>query len=376
MATFHDLTVAGVDRLTEDALRMTLDVPPELSDAYLFKPGQHLTFRHQPDGGPADGPDVQSDDEIRRTFSICSPPSSGLLQVGVKLLPGGVFSSYVHEAVQPGTVLSVMTPVGRFVPRAFRDGAEPLSPGPHRYVAVCAGSGVTPVMSIMAALLESDPDAEFVLIFGNRRAGTVMFADEIADLKDRFPTRLVVYHVLSGEPHESPLLSGRIDRAKLDWFFDLHDPAGVDEWFLCGPTALVTLTTEALREVGVGRRQIHSELFWVGAEPPRPSARVGPGTGGGALEPVAKVRARLEGRTLEFGVDRGESVLDALLRTRRDAPYSCRGGVCGTCRMRVLAGEVSMRRNYALELSDLDAGFRLACQSDPTTPELEVDFDV
>jgi ring-1,2-phenylacetyl-CoA epoxidase subunit PaaE len=374
MATFHDLTVADVDQLTEDALRLTLCVPPELRDAYAFRPGQHLTFRHQVGDGPDDpAPTEIRSEEIRRTFSICSTPSSGQLQVGVKLLPGGVFSSYVHESVRPGSVLSVMTPVGRFVPRVFREGAEPQSPGAHRYVAVCAGSGITPVMSIMGSLLESDPDADFVLIFGNRRAGTVMFAEEIADLKDRFLTRLVVYHVLSGEPHESPLLSGRIDAAKLKWFLGLHDPAGVEEWFLCGPTGLVTLTTDVLREAGVGRRQMHSELFWVGAEPPRPAPSE---AGARVVDPVATVRARLEGRTVEFEVGRGESVLDALLRTRRDAPYSCRGGVCGTCRMRLLSGEVSMRRNYALEVTDLDAGFRLACQSEPVSPELDVDFDV
>lgn len=362
MATFHTLRVSAVEPLTADSLLLSLAVPPELRTAYAFLPGQHLTFRH-----------THAGTEIRRTFSICSTPASGRLEVAIKLLPGGIFSGYVRAAVGPGTELTVMTPVGRFVPRSFR---EPRSAGgARRYVAVCAGSGITPVMSIMTALLETEPAAEFVLVYGNRRVETVMFAEAIADLKDRFTDRLAVHHVLSREPHQAPLASGRIDPGKLELLLSQHgldprDPAGADEWFLCGPSALVQDTAAFLARCGVGRRQVHTEIFYLGPEPDRadrPDEPVDPG--------AHAVIARLEGRTSEFRLMPGETVLDALLRVRPDAPYACKGGVCGTCRMRLLDGAVTMRRNFALDAGEEEAGFRLACQSRPRSPVIRVDFD-
>lgn len=287
MATFHELRVAGVDRLTDDAVRLSLEVPPELRDAYAFKPGQHLTFRHRPAAG---GP------EIRRSFSICSTPSSGLLQVGVKLLPGGEFSSWVHRGVGPGTVLSVMTPTGRFVPRAFRhrhhaggssgsaDSTDTTGTrgttdirgitgiAGHRYAAVCAGSGITPVLSILGALLESATDTEFALLYGNRGPETVMFAAELAELEQRFGRRLTIEYVFSRQAPDAGRRVGRIDALVLTDFIHRQDPARVAEWFLCGPAALVQTAVDVLHAAGVGRRQIHRELFWLGPEPAAGSA--------------------------------------------------------------------------------------------------------
>jgi ring-1,2-phenylacetyl-CoA epoxidase subunit PaaE len=362
MAEFHELAVKAVEQLTADALALTLAVPPDLVDAYAFLPGQHLTFRLQ-----------SGADEIRRTFSICSAPSSGRLQVAIKLLPGGAFSGHVRDRVRAGSVLSVMTPVGRFVPRSLR--GEPTTPPPRRYVAVCAGSGITPVLSIMTALLEGEDDCEFVLIYGNRTNASVMFAEEVGDLKDRFLGRLVVYHVLSREPQEAPLLSGRIDAAKLAALLAPHDPATVAEWFLCGPSALVQLSAAFLGDAGASRRRIHTEIFFVGPDVPASPAQTHPNANGSA-DASAEVVARLNGRTTEFRLDPGEAVLDGVLRVRSDAPYACRGGVCGTCRVRLREGEVLMRQNYALDAVDLEAGFRLACQSEPVTPRVCVDFDV
>lgn len=363
MATFHTLRVGAVESLTADSVLLTLEVPPDLRAAYAFLPGQHLTFRHMHEGA-----------EIRRTFSICSTPASGRLQVAIKVLPAGVFSGYVHTRVRPGTELSVMTPVGRFVPRSFGD--PELARSPRRYVAVCAGSGITPVMSIMTALVEAEPDCQFVLVYGNRRVETVMFAEAIADLKDRFTDRLAVHHVLSREPHQAPHRSGRIDPGTLAGLLALHavgpgEMAGVDEWFLCGPSALVQRTSTFLAHGGVGPRRIHTEIFFLGLEPPRPepaAEAVGAGT--------QSVIAQLEGRTAEFRLIPGETVLDGLLRVRADAPYACKGGVCGTCRMRLLDGEVTMRRNFALDAGEEESGFRLACQSVPKTAVVRVDFDV
>jgi ring-1,2-phenylacetyl-CoA epoxidase subunit PaaE len=251
-------------------VRLSLDVPPELRDAYAFKPGQHLTFRHRSAAG---GP------EIRRSFSICSTPSSGLLQVGVKLLPGGEFSSWVHSDVRPGTVLSVMTPAGRFVPRVFRHrhhgaagssasaGSAPTGATGLRYAAVCAGSGITPVLSILGALLESAPDTEFALLYGNRSPETVMFAAELVELEHRFGRRLTVEHVFSRRAADGSGRIGRIDAAVLTEFIHRQDPAHVAEWFLCGPAALVDTAVDVLHAAGVGRRQIHRELFWLGPDP-------------------------------------------------------------------------------------------------------------
>lgn len=350
MPTFHDLTVAEVDRLTEEATSITLRVPDELRDAYRFRAGQHLTFRHP----TAEG-------EVRRTFSIWVTPDSGRLAVAVKLLSQGVFSRYVREDLAVGDQISVMTPAGRFGPRPVPDDR------PRTYVAVVAGSGITPVLSIMGAALQDQPRATFVLLYGNRTAESVMFADEIADLKDRYVSRVQVLHVLSQEDHGSPLLSGRIDAAKLAALLQLHPPETVHEWFLCGPAGLVDMARTTLTDAGVDRRQIHRELFWSGSSTAAASPPVVPGR--------HVVRARLDGRTTSFAMPATGSVLDALLTHRPEAPYACRGGVCGTCRMRVVEGEVAMADNYALDPQDLDAGFRLACQSVPRSSHLAVDFD-
>jgi len=348
---FHDLTVARLDRLTEDAISITLAVPDQLREAYRFRPGQHLTFRHPtPDG------------EIRRTFSIWTTPESGVLAVAVKLLPTGVFSTHVRDGLTVGDRVSVMTPAGRFGPRPVDDDA------PRTYAAVVAGSGITPILSIFGAVLGEQPGATCVLLYGNRTSASVMFAEEIADLKDRYLARLQVLHVLSQENQGSELLSGRIDATKLGALLHLHPPATVHEWFLCGPGGLVDLAHSTLTAAGMDRRQIHRELFWTGssaAVPTAPAPMPGPHL----------VRARLDGRTTSFAMPSNGSLLDALLAHRPEAPYACRGGVCGTCRMRVIEGEVAMTQNYSLDPADLEAGFRLACQAVPSSGALTVDFD-
>ena len=358
MPVFHDLTVARLEPLTDDAMAITLAVPAELAEAYRFRPGQHLTFRH-----------TVGDEEIRRTFSIYTTPRSGKLAVAVKLLPGGSFSTFVRSQLRVGDQLSVMTPAGRFGPRLpVPEGAAPT------YVAVVAGSGITPVLSILASVLESNPLATFVLMYGNRTQFSVMFADEIADLKDSFLERFQVFHVLSQEDHDAPLLTGRIDKAKLETLLELHPPERVHEWFLCGPAGLVEQARETLTGAGVDRRRVHRELFYLGTPAELPSQ---PASGGGtvAASGGGTVTATLHGRTTTFPMPATGSVLDAVLRVRPDAPFACKGGVCGTCRMKVVAGSAEMVENYALDAEDVEAGFRLACQSVPTSGDLVVDFD-
>jgi ring-1,2-phenylacetyl-CoA epoxidase subunit PaaE len=351
---FHPLRVAEVERLTPDAVALTFDVPAELGDDYAFAPGQHLTLRAHLDG-----------QEVRRSYSICSPPSSGRLRIAVKRLEGGLFSGHALEQVEVGDLLDVMRPAGRF--------GVHLDPAHIKhYAAIVAGSGITPVLSILGAVLETEPASRFTLVYGNRDASSVMFLEELADYKDRWPARLQVIHVLSREQRNAELLSGRIDAAKLDALLDgLVPPDDVDEWLLCGPFEMVHQVREQLLARGVANRQIHLELFHVDGEP----VPVRPRSSGAADADSAEVTVRLDGRTTTFRMPPEGSVLDATLAVRTDAPYACKGGVCGTCRAKLVEGKVSMARHYALDDDELEEGFVLACQSVPETPKVVLDFD-
>jgi ring-1,2-phenylacetyl-CoA epoxidase subunit PaaE len=246
------------------------------------------------------------------------------------------------------------------------------------YCAIVAGSGITPILSILATTLEVEPRSRFTLAYGNRTTESVMFLEELEDLKDRWPERLQLIHVLSREAHESELLTGRLDRAKLTALLDgLIDAAEIDEWFLCGPYAMVQEARATLLDAGADPAHVHMELFHVEDAPPERATR--DAAGAAATEEAdagqSAVVAILDGRSTGFGVSRSERVLDAFLRVRADAPYACKGGVCGTCRAKVVTGQVRMERNYALEESELAAGFVLACQSHPVTDEVTLDFD-
>jgi ring-1,2-phenylacetyl-CoA epoxidase subunit PaaE len=269
--------------------------------------------------------------------------------------------------LQPGDSIDVMTPTGRF--------HVPLDPANAKhYCAFAAGSGITPVISIVASALEVEPASTFTLVYGNRSTSSIMFLDELADLKDLHPSRLHLLHVLSREEQETELLSGRIDEDRLERFLaTLIPPDSVDEWFLCGPLPLVTTAREVLLRNGVDRSHVHSELFHVGDLPPRPAA----GTQApGAATAVSEVTVVLDGRrsTVEIA-DPDETVLEAVLRVRNDAPFACKGGVCGTCRAKLLDGRVEMERNFALEDDEVDAGYVLTCQSHPSTPKVSLDYD-
>lgn len=355
MARFHRLRVAAVDRLTDDAVALTFDVPPELREEYHHTAGQHLALRRPSDG---DGPD------IRRTYSICSPaPGPGgprTLRVGVRLVDGGAFSTYAHKEVTAGDELEVMTPAGRFT----------LDPAPGRYAAVVGGSGITPVLSIVTTLLEREPNARFCLIRGDRSTASTMFLEEVADLKDRFPDRFQLVTVLSREEQQTGLPSGRLDRARLTGLLPALLPVEqVAGWFLCGPFGLVQEAERALSNLGVRRARIHQEIFHVddGASPAPVAAASAPAR--------STLTARLDGRSGTWPVQEGETLLEAVLRNRPDAPYACKGGVCGTCRAFLVSGGVRMDRNFALEPEETEAGFVLACQSHPATEAVAVDFD-
>jgi ring-1,2-phenylacetyl-CoA epoxidase subunit PaaE len=354
-ATFRALRVAEVEQLTPDAVALTFAVPPELREEYAFAPGQHLTLRATIDG-----------EEVRRSYSICSPPSQGRLRIAVKRLEGGVFSGHALEQVRVGDVVDVLRPAGRFGVRLDPANAK-------HYVAVVAGSGITPVLSILGAALETEPGSRFTLVYGNRDAGSVMFLEELADYKDRYPQRLQLVHVLSREARDAELLSGRIDEAKLDRLLaDVVPPGDVDDWLLCGPFEMVEQVRTHLVARGVPPRSVHLELFHVEGEPvrARPTS-----AGAGSEDAASEVTVRLDGRTTTFRMPPEGSVLDATLAVRTDAPYACKGGVCGTCRARLVEGEVDMARRYALDDDEVEEGFVLACQSVPLTPAVVLDFD-
>ena len=351
-AVFHPLKVAAIEAITDDAVAITFAVPAELVAEYEFTAGQHLTIR-------------RAGDEVRRSYSICSPAGSGVLRIGVKRIPGGEFSAYAAHELKVGDELEVMTPLGRF--------GTTLDPANVKHYAfVAAGSGITPVLSLVATILATERGSRVTLLYGNRTAGSVMFADELADLKDRYAERLHLVHVLSRESTEVELFSGRIDAERLRRMFATILPLdSVDEWFLCGPYAMVVGAQELLLGEGVAREHVHAELFHVGDEAPTAPVAV-------TVVDVdaAEVTVILDGRRSTFSLgEHSKAVLDATLAVRSDAPFACKGGVCGTCRAKVLDGSVRMDTNWALEPDEIRAGYVLTCQSHPTTPTVTLDFD-
>ncbi|MFE4693380.1 2Fe-2S iron-sulfur cluster-binding protein [Streptomyces sp. NPDC056749] len=351
---FHPLRVSAIERITDDAVAVTLSVPPELREAFRHTPGQHLNVRYRVDG-----------EEIRRSYSICAPateqPDDPVLRVGIRMVDGGTFSTYALKELAVGDPVEAMAPTGRFV----------LDPRPGHYAAIVGGSGITPVLSMAATLLAREPLARFCLIRSDRTASSTMFLDEVADLKDRHPDRFQLVTALSREEQAAGLPSGRLDRERLTELLPaLLSVPDVDGWFLCGPLGLVKGAESALRALGADRARIHQEIFHVadeGADPATASRVTSPSE--------SRLTATLDGRSGSWPVENGESLLDTMLRSRSDAPYACKGGVCGTCRAFLVSGEVEMDRNFALEPEETGAGFVLACQSHPLTPEVELDFD-
>lgn len=345
---FHALTVTRVDQLCADAVAITFAVPPELTGAYAFRAGQSLTLRRVLEGR-----------DERRSYSVCAPEGAAP-RIGVREIPDGLMSTWLAREVGPGDSIDVAGPAGTFTPDTATAG---------HHVLLAAGSGITPVLSIAATVLR-DPSTTVTVVYGNRRADTVMFVDELADLKDSCPSRLELIHLLSREAREIDLFTGRLDAAKLEALRPLlRDP--VDHWWLCGPYGMVASVQDLLARQGVPSGRIHRELFYVEETPPPAIHREDPALTGATSE----VTARLDGRSTTVTVSRDTSLLEGVQRARPDLPFACKGGVCGTCRARLVAGKVHMRRNFALEQSEVDDGFVLTCQSLPRSETVEVDYD-
>jgi ring-1,2-phenylacetyl-CoA epoxidase subunit PaaE len=348
-AAFHTLTVAGVEPLTDDSAAVTFEVPEALRASYAFGAGQALTLRRTIDG-----------EEQRRSYSICSPVGTAP-RIGVREIPDGLFSSWLVRGLRVGDEVEVQTPTG-----SFR--ADPTQPA--RHLCIAAGSGITPMLSIAASVL-TDPGASVTLIYGNRTSGSVMFAEELADLKNRYAARLDLVHVLSREPRDVELFSGRLDADRLRRLLTVLVPLhGIDHVWLCGPFGLVTDAREVLAELGVAREKVHAELFHVDEPPPEVHRVDAPVEGD-----VSRVTVVLDSRTTTSPMPRSRSVLDGAAATRTDLPFACKGGVCGTCRALVTHGEVDLRRNYALDESEVSRGFVLTCQTFPVSEAVTVDFD-
>lgn len=350
---FHELRVTEVSPLTDDSVCVTFDVPAELSAKFAYLPGQHVTVRKEIDG-----------EDVRRSYSICAPAGGGKLRVGVKKLPGGSFSSFATERLAAGDTLQVMPPVGEFT--------LDIDPSkPRKAVAIAAGSGITPVLSLISSSLEMEPKSSWTLLYGNRTANSVMFLDELEGLKDRFHPRFQLFHILSREGSDIPLLSGRIDAEKITTIHDrLLGSEPVDGWYLCGPYDMVMHARETLIGLGVDKDRIHDELFFAGpldptALPPEPP----PGEGSVDLTVI------LDGRAVDTRMTPETSILDAALRVRAELPFSCKGGMCATCKGRIEEGAVRMDKNYALVDSEVESGYVLTCQAHPTTDRVVVRYD-
>jgi ring-1,2-phenylacetyl-CoA epoxidase subunit PaaE len=359
---FHELQVSRISPEAAGSVAIALSVPDTLLESFDFQPGQYLTLRSTIDGA-----------DVRRSYSICCThehlKSHHELVVGIRPMEGGVFSNWAATQLKAGDTLAVMPPDGRFVSRRPR--------ALHR-VGFAAGSGITPILSIMASTLEDQPDSKFTLVYGNRSMGSVMFNEALQDLKDRFASRLTLIHILSRQAQEADLLQGRIDGDKVRAIIAALLPVGsMDEVFVCGPEAMIEATEKALLDAGVPAKQVHTERFTSPTlEALTPEARQAAVANlkmpaGGQVD----LTVMLDGKSHALKMDPDQYVLDVAMAAGLDLPYSCKGGVCATCRCKVMTGSVTMDKNFGLEAWETDKGFVLSCQSRPTSETVTVSFD-
>ncbi|MGB8398007.1 1,2-phenylacetyl-CoA epoxidase subunit PaaE [Bradyrhizobium sp.] len=351
---FHRLAVNDLRRESPDAVSLTFAIPEELADDYSFVPGQYLTLRTMMDG-----------EEVRRSYSICSGPDDGELRIAVKKVDGGAFSSWAADELKAGDEIDVMTPTGRFGVAAAPDQARV-------HVGFAAGSGITPILSIVKGVLAREPDSQFFLFYGNRSTGGMLFREALEDLKDRFLQRLAVFHVISAEEQDIPILHGRLDGEKVRVLLRSLVPAShVDHVFICGPAGMSEQIEATCHELGIAGERIHVERFVSGLGGKPRAKKVVPAN----APPKALAALIIDGKRREVPVAEGEAILDAALRAGMDLPFACKGGMCSTCRARLVEGDAEMEVNYSLEPWELKAGFILTCQARPTSEKVVIDYD-
>ncbi|CAB3760525.1 1,2-phenylacetyl-CoA epoxidase subunit PaaE [Paraburkholderia humisilvae] len=355
---FHSLRIREVRPETADAVSVAFEVPRELREQYRFTQGQFVTLKAHIDG-----------EETRRSYSICVGVTDydrdGELRIGIKRVRGGRFSNFAFDMLQAGHTIDVMTPDGRFFTHLNAEQGR-------QYVAFAGGSGITPVLGIIKTTLEVEPRSAFTLIYGNRSADSIMFAEALEDLKNRFMDRFVLYHVLSDDLQDVDLFNGVLDEAKCAAFLAALVPAAsIDEAFICGPAPMMDAAEAALKAAGLGQQNIHVERFGS----PLPQAGVPPADITRDT-PAADLEIVLDGKRRKLRLPyAGLSLLDVGLRAGLALPYACKGGVCCTCRAKVLEGEVKMDRNYTLEAHEINDGFVLTCQCHPVTDKVVVSYD-
>lgn len=351
---FHRLAVNDLRREASDAVSMTFTIPTDLKGDYAFTPGQYLTLRTMLDG-----------EEVRRSYSICSGPDDGEIRIAVKKVDGGAFSSWAADELKRGDELDVMTPTGRF-------GLVPPAVTGRIHVGFAAGSGITPILSIVKGTLAREPDSRFFLFYGNRTTDNIMFREALEELKDRFIDRLSIFHVISGEDQDIPILHGRLDGDKVRVLLRSLVPAeSVDHVFICGPSGMSEEIEATCRALGIADERIHIERFVseYGGKP-RPKKVVAPDA-----PPKAIASLIIDGKRRDVPVAEDEAILDAALRAGVDLPFACKGGMCSTCRAKLVEGEAPMDINYSLEPWELQAGFVLTCQAKPSSDRVVVDYD-
>ena len=351
---FHRLAIDDLRRETSDAVSITFAIPDDLADDYAFAPGQYLTLRTTMDG-----------EEVRRSYSICSSPDDRELRIAVKKVDGGAFSSWALDELKSGDELDVMTPTGRFGIAHTPDQARV-------HVGFAAGSGITPIISIMRGILSREPNSRFFLFYGNRATNGILFREALEELKDRFMGRLSVFHVLSQEEQDLPILYGRLDREKIEVLLRAMVPAAaVDHVFVCGPVAMSEEIEKTCIDLGIPADHVHVERFVSGlGGKPRPKVHVAP-----EAPPKAVASLIVDGKRKDVPIADGEAILDAALRAGMDLPYACKGGMCSTCRAKIVKGETRMDVNYSLEPWEIEAGFVLTCQAHPVSSRVVVDYD-
>lgn len=357
MNQFYSLKVASVAKNTRDAVVVTFDVPGQLNDKFSFRPGQYLTLRTNVGG-----------EELRRSYSICAAPSDRQLRVAIKRLNDGAFSNWANQHLEAGQSLDVMPPDGNFT-------VEFSPTNAHRYVAFAVGSGITPILSLVKTALDTEPESSFTLFFGNRASSAVLFREEIEDIKNRYMARFSLIYVMSREHQDIDLFNGRLDGDKVTQLLNVWmDPSMIDYAFVCGPQDMTESVTRALMDNGIDKSRIKFELF---GSPKGPRAlRTGHEARKAPGRDLCEVTVIQDGLTRTLSIEKNkDSVLDSALAQGIELPYSCKGGVCSTCRCKVIEGEVDMDANFALEDYEVARGFVLCCQSFPVTDRLVIDFD-
>lgn len=357
MSRFHSLQIKDVRRETPDAVSIELEVPQDLKETFRFKHGQYLTFKVDVNG-----------EELRRSYSICSSPLENALRIAVKEVENGRVSGYFNQQARSGQTVEVMPPMGNF-------NTDVAASNRKTYVAFAAGSGITPIMSILKTVLESEPSSTFLLFYGNRTPQSVIFKDELEQIQAKFADRFKLHFIYSRQPSSDPLFEGRISREKIEALAQSYPKVlHADEYFLCGPQQMIENASELLQSKGTPKERIHFELFTT-AVPKEAEASEQANAPAPATDGTSKVLVILDGEETEVEVPNGETILDAAIDAGLDVPYACTGGSCCTCRAKTLEGEAEMEVNYALTDQEVEEGYILTCQSHPKTAHMTVDYD-